>query len=101
MDIAKALEFGWPTAHWSCGEKYDSIDWMSDDIPIPSEKEVIDKWHEYLVNKALYQYRTDRKYPSIKDQLDMMYWDKIYGDTTWIDCITSIKNNHPKPEGID
>ncbi len=101
MDLAKALEFGWPTACWSCGAEYGSIDWMSDNIVKPSEEEVINAWHEYLVYKALHQYRVDRKYPSIQDQLDMQYWDVLNSTTTWKDAITAVKEAHPKPEGLD
>ena len=36
------------------------------------------------------------EYPSREDQLDMMYWDKINGTTTWEDTITAIKERHPK-----
>ena len=36
------------------------------------------------------------KYPSIEDQLDMLFWDKINNTTTWIDSIKEIKNKYPK-----
>ena len=36
------------------------------------------------------------EYPSIGDQLDMIYWDKINGTTLWQDKITEIKNKYPK-----
>ena len=36
------------------------------------------------------------EYPSREDQLDMMYWDKVNGTTTWEDTIKSIKDKHPK-----
>tara|TARA_B100000085_G_scaffold268243_1_gene278549 strand:+ start:843 stop:1217 length:375 start_codon:yes stop_codon:yes gene_type:complete len=35
-------------------------------------------------------------YPSREAQLDMMYWDKVNGTTTWQDTIQEIKNRHPK-----
>jgi hypothetical protein len=38
------------------------------------------------------------KYPSIQDQLDMLYWDKINNTTTWQDTITAVKNKYPKPK---
>jgi len=37
-------------------------------------------------------------YPSIPDQLDMIYWDNINNTTVWIDTITQIKTTYPKPE---
>lgn len=37
-----------------------------------------------------------REYPSVRRQLDMLYWDAINGTTTWMDAITKIKNKYPK-----
>ena len=37
-----------------------------------------------------------REYPSREDQLDMMYWDKVNGTTTWEDTIQAIKDKYPK-----
>ena len=37
-----------------------------------------------------------QEYPSREEQLDMMYWDKINGTTTWEDTITAIKERHQK-----
>ena len=36
-------------------------------------------------------------YPSIGDQLDMQYWDKKNGTTTWVDAIAKVKSDNPKP----
>lgn len=51
---------------------------------------------DYLTN---IKYKDDRKkgYGSIDDQLDMMYWDKINGTTTWVDHVAAVKATHPKP----
>jgi len=46
---------------------------------------------------AAIKYKTDRKYPSIGDQLDMQYWDKKNGTTTWVDAIAKVKSDNPKP----
>ena len=46
---------------------------------------------------AKLDYKLERKYPSIGDQLDMQYWDKKNGTTTWIDAITKVKTDTPKP----
>jgi len=44
------------------------------------------------------QYKRDRRveYPSIQDQLDMLYWDKINNTNIWTNTITNIKTNNPK-----
>lgn len=36
-------------------------------------------------------------YPSITDQLDMLYHDQVNGTTVWKDTITAAKNSTPKP----
>ena len=42
------------------------------------------------------KYQRDRVYPSITDQLDMQYWDKVNGTTTWQDAIAKVKSDNPK-----
>ena len=36
-------------------------------------------------------------YPSIQEQLDMQYWDKVNGTTNWQDAIAKVKSDIPKP----
>ncbi len=43
------------------------------------------------------QYKIDRVYPSMQDQLDMQYWDSVNGTTTWKDAIATVKTENPKP----
>jgi len=45
-----------------------------------------------------YKHQREEEYPSIGDQLDMLYWDKMNGTSTWQDMVTSIKAQYPKPE---
>lgn len=37
-------------------------------------------------------------YPSIQDQLDMIYWDGVHGQKGWMVKIEEIKRRYPKPE---
>ena len=43
-----------------------------------------------------YKYNRQAEYPSIVDQLDMQYWDKVNGTTTWQDAIAKVKSDNPK-----
>ena len=45
------------------------------------------------------KYKRDRTlaFPSIGAQLDMQYWDKKNGTTTWVDAIAKVKSDNPKP----
>lgn len=36
-------------------------------------------------------------YPSLEEQQDMQYWDSINGTTNWLDTITKVKQDYPKP----
>ena len=38
----------------------------------------------------------ERAYPSIKEQLDMMWHDKQNDTTTWEDAIAKVKSDNPK-----
>ena len=35
-------------------------------------------------------------YPSIQEQLDLQYWDKVNGTTNWEDAIAKVKLDNPK-----
>jgi len=47
-----------------------------------------------------YKERRRVDYPSIKEQLDMLYHDQIDGTSIWLDTITAIKEKWPKPQEI-
>lgn len=48
--------------------------------------------------KENYKDKRRNAYPSIPDQLDMMFKDKVNGTTTWVDTINDIKIRYPKEE---
>lgn len=45
------------------------------------------------------QYQRDRvkEYPSLSDQLDLLYWDKVNGTNNWQTAIQAVKDKYPKP----
>ena len=43
-----------------------------------------------------YQEKRQEEYPPIKEQLDMIYWDKVNGTHKWQDTISAIKEKYPK-----
>ena len=47
--------------------------------------------------KLDYKIKRIQAYPSLSDQLDMQYWDKKNGTTTWVDAIAKVKSDNPKP----
>jgi len=46
--------------------------------------------------KLAYRDKRSLEYPSVQDQLDMMYRDAANKTTSWVDSITMIKNKYPK-----
>ena len=60
------------------------------------EAKALEEKAEYDAN----QYQRDRAtaYPSIQEQLDMQYWDKVNGTTNWEDAIAKVKSDIAKPE---
>ena len=43
-----------------------------------------------------YAQKRQMEYPSVEDQLDMIYWDKVNGTNLWQEKITEIKTKYPK-----
>ena len=73
------------------------IEWLNGTTPIPKadiEAKMVEVQAEYDAN----QYQRDRAtaYPSIQEQLDMQYWDKVNGTTNWEDAIAKVKLDNPK-----
>ena len=73
------------------------IEWHNGTTPIHKddiEAKMLEVQAEYDAN----QYQRDREtaYPSIQEQLDMQYWDKVNGTTNWEDAIAKVKLDNPK-----
>lgn len=99
-DITKAIINLRPDAKWSVnGNTYAGITWLDTEHTQPTEEEIDAEMARLQAEydaKAYARSRAD-EYPAIADQLDMLYWDKINGTTTWQDAITAIKQENPKP----
>tara|TARA_R100000781_G_scaffold15339_1_gene12674 strand:+ start:595 stop:897 length:303 start_codon:yes stop_codon:yes gene_type:complete len=74
------------------------IEWADGTTPI-SKADIEAKQAELQTEYDAAKYQRDRKteYPSIQDQLDMQYWDKKNGTTTWVDAVAKVKSDNPKP----
>ncbi len=73
------------------------IVWGSNTLPIPKEL-ILAKVAEVQTEYNSKQYQRDRAkdYPSIQEQLDMQYWDKINGTNKWQQAINAVKQKYPK-----
>ena len=64
----------------------------------PSDSAIDAKLTELTTAYNNKKYQRDRAtaYPSLADQLDMQYWDKKNGTTTWVDAVAKVKSDNPK-----
>ena len=101
-DIAKSIKAINPNAEFSVNaEDYNQITWLNGTTPIAIDNikaKQAELQKEYDNNK----YQRDREiaYPSIQDQLDMQYWDKVNGTTTWQTAIAKVKSDNPKGQNM-
>ena len=70
-----------------------------------TKQEIIEREQRQLISRTkkdteynFKQYQRDRAkdYPSIQEQLDMQYWDKINGTNKWQQAINAVKQKYPK-----
>jgi hypothetical protein len=78
-------------------EDINQITWLNGTTPIPAS-EILAKQQELITEYNSNQYQRDRAkdYPSIQEQLDMQYWDKINGTNKWQQAINAVKQKYPK-----
>ena len=96
IDLTKAIKAINPNAEVSIEDNdVNQITWLNGTTPI-SKADIESKMVELQADYDAKQYQRDRVYPSIKEQLDMQYWDNVNGTTTWNDTITKIKTDNPK-----
>jgi len=97
-DIIKAILTINPSAEVSVNaEDINQITWLNGTTPIPAN-EILAKQQELITEYNSNKYQRDRAkdYPSLADQLDMQYWDKINGTNKWQQAINAVKQKYPK-----
>ena len=98
IDIAYTILQNNPNAVFSLsGDDVNRIEWLEGTNQISNE-DILAKQTELKTAYDNNKYQRDRatEYPSIEDQLDMQYWDKVNGTSTWQEKINEIKNKYPK-----
>jgi excinuclease UvrABC helicase subunit UvrB len=102
IEISDALHSLLPNQEFIISnESYEGIVWINlpTDAVIPTkeevEVEVLRLQEEY--DKLEYQRLRKKEYPSIEDQLDLLYHKGIEG---WKSEIDKVKNKYPKPQEL-
>jgi hypothetical protein len=99
FDIPSALLSLRPHSAWSLnGEDYENLNWMDSGNTQPTKIEVLAEVSRLQAEYDTLEYQRQRaeSYPNIKDQLDMLYWDKVNGTNNWQTAISTVKNQFPK-----
>jgi len=80
-------------------EDINQITWHDNNPTNITNEQILAKQIELQSEYDAKQYQRDRAfaYPSIQEQLDMQYWDKVNGTTNWEDAIAKVKLDNPKP----
>lgn len=97
-DIIKSILAINPNAKVSVNaDDINQITWLNETSPI-AKQTILNKQIELQAEYEAKQYQRDRQkqYPSIADQLDMLYWDKVNGTENWLNSIESVKSRFPK-----
>ena len=96
--LHKAIKKINPNAEFTINaDDINQITWLNGTTPILAN-EILAKQQELIAEYNAKQYQRDRAkaYPSIQEQLDMQYWDKINGTNNWQDAINAVKAQYPK-----
>jgi hypothetical protein len=97
--ILTALRSLYPKAEWvTHGDSYEGIEWLDQTQPKPTEAEIQAEIARLQAEYEAKQYQRQRAsaYPSIQEQLDLLYWDKINGTDNWEQAIAAVKAEYPK-----
>jgi hypothetical protein len=97
-DLIKAIKAININAGFSIeNDDINQITWHNGTAPIPAN-EILAKQQELIVEYNAKQYQRDRAkaYPSIQEQLDLQYWDKVNNTNKWEEAINAVKNKYPK-----
>lgn len=99
FDVASALISLRPDSQWSLqGDNYEGLTWLDQNTTAPTKEEVMAEISRLQAEYDALEYQRQRaeEYPSIQQQLDMLYWDKINGTNNWETTISQIKTQFPK-----
>jgi hypothetical protein len=85
-----------PGADWVL--RGDELEWHDTNTTAPTEAEIQAEVARLQAEYEAKEYQRQRAsaYPSIQEQLDLLYWDKINGTDNWEQAIAAVKAEYPK-----
>lgn len=95
--LALAIQNIRPNSDWYLeGETYDKLVWLDKKLTKPTEEEINDeiiRIKQLAVDNEYHRLRA-KAYPSVAEQLDMLYHG---GYDEWKTAIQAVKDKYPKP----
>jgi len=95
IQVADALSSLRPGSEWTIRDG--NVEWLDSKQTQPTETEIDTEVTRLQVEYDATQYQRDRQYPSIGDQLDMIFHAGLGGDEFQA-AIQAVKDAYPKPE---
>ena len=104
-NLGEVLAILRPNAVWSVDDNGEEqvVEYAeSNELPYPTEAELLAAEETYLAQKTATQYQIERrrKYPSLADLADALYWSN-QGNNTKLDeyyaKVSAVKTKYPKP----
>lgn len=77
----------------------EEVEWFVPAIAPVTEEQIQAEVARLQAEYEAKEYQRDRAvaYPSIQEQLDLLYWDKVNGTNNWEAAIEAVKTEYPKP----
>jgi hypothetical protein len=100
FSIAEALQSIRPGSQWTLrGDEYSGIEWISEDIDCPTEKEVNDEIARLqdAWNLTEYSRLRAKEYPDFRDYLDGIVKSDQDQIDAYIAACQAVKDKYPKP----
>ncbi len=93
--VGKAIKALNPSAEFTYTD-IDNITWVNNTTPI-SKTDIEAKQAALTTDYNNKEYQRKRQYPSLGEQLDLLYWDKKNGTNKWVEAVDKVKSDNPKP----
>jgi len=80
------------------GESLDMITWTTGNPRGITKDQIQEKLSELQAayDAQAYARARETEYPSIQEQLDLQYWDKVNSTSKWDEAVKAVKDKHPK-----
>jgi hypothetical protein len=75
------------------------VEWINPSVAPVTESEINAEIARLQAEYEAKEYQRARAvaYPTIQEQLDLLYWDKVNGTNNWEAAIEAVKTEYPKP----